>query len=440
MTNSSKLCKLLQVCSLCLLVFVQIEATEIPLDHPNIVYEGSPFIKITRDSVAFPRHTDSVLSLKQWVSDFDGERGKTTTGIALKISTTSPHCEIEFIRRAGYNIFGKFYIRIDREWQPQAVNFSPNGNDKFIIRPEIPPDEAEHLIEIFLPPFANLVLKRIHLTQGHEPLALPTPSQPLYAAIGNSITHGMGQHNTAETFAFQLAEKMDWKLFNFAVGGSTVSTTMATMITDTVPHLDHITILYGYNDFYYAETPLTEFKQELTELIQIYRLAYPIAQIYVISPLVSIHLNSRSGTQKLIDYQEGVDDLVQALILEGDFDLHLIKGRSMTQTSQLSDGIHLSPEGAAMFADSLHVKINSYNDLTHIAESDRSTALKYSLLDRRLHIFEGQAILVNTRGSVLSSKVTHGRDGPARYYDLTEGIYFLKLDQQVEKIIVRPVN
>ena len=344
-----------------LLMFLAIVwAKDLDLTHANIFYQGASFSNISSNKILFQRHSDSALAGKQWIIGFDATRARTTSGIGIKFITKSSKFSMTFQRESGYNLFGQFAILIDGQ-DSKRINFNPKASGVIKIDYTLPTDGQEHTVEVYLPPFANVSLSKISIDDNSQ-LEIQIPAQTQkYLAIGNSISHGMGQHNTIETFPYLLAQANNWELQNLAVGGSSTSLTMANMVRDEIPEVHHITMMYGYNDFYYKEYSVDEFKSLYLEFIQTIRQKHLNTKIYAISAIVSKNSSSKSGKAHLLDFQTAVDTLVDSLIQAGDQNLFLIKGREITRLEDLSDGIHLSKKGARAFADSLILQVKKFN-------------------------------------------------------------------------------
>ena len=135
--------------------------------------------------------------------------------------------------------------------------------------------------EIVLPTFCGVDFTGIEIDGNSDLNKIKQEQKPVYVAIGNSITHGVGQNGAGFlTYPFLLAQNKNWVLYNLAVGGSKISWPVARLIENK--KVDVITILWGYNDWNSTFTIENEIKPYYKKLITKLRKIQPDAKIYCI--------------------------------------------------------------------------------------------------------------------------------------------------------------
>jgi len=215
--------------------------------------------------------------------------------------------------------------------------------------------------EITLPSFSNPKLKSLTLEDGSRLEKVDRSNKKVYVAIGDSITHGVGQDSATHlTYTYLLANKLDMKYYNFAVGGGKISIPVGRQLKD-IKKIDLITILIGYNDWVFDGKTPTTYTAKYRKLIEAIRVNHPETEIHCITLLYTRNTKSRKTgtTYQPADYRNALISLVKELQTEGDKHIHLIKGDSITSEKNLrgpampKDMVHLGIKGAAMFAEEL---------------------------------------------------------------------------------------
>jgi lysophospholipase L1-like esterase len=210
--------------------------------------------------------------------------------------------------------------------------------------------------EIVCPSYARVVLTGLQIEADSTLTPVPAECRPRYAAFGDSITHGFGQHPTSEdTYPWLLASIRRWELFNLAVSGSKVTPEIGAML-DAEP-LDVVTILWGQNDWN-SSNNLPLFVNRYGQLVSNIRAAHPRVGIYCITLTASVsEAPAVDNGYTRESYRQAVRDIVSERQADGDANLFVLEGLDLTTTDDLLDGIHLSREGAARFAERLAAAI-----------------------------------------------------------------------------------
>lgn len=322
----------------------------IPLDNPNISYDGVFYPDISSSKVVFNRHLASMKD--NWESGIAGEWINqwviTQTGIRIRFKTASPTIEVSFVQRTdggtiGVNPTNGFAVFVD------GVNTEIFSSLSFTIKNPTP--DIAKTFEISLPNLWSVDFTELSLVDGYTLDALATLNKPVYVSIGNSITHGTGQYvSSAKTYPFLLAKEKGWNLYNLAVAGARLGWAMA--LNTKGKKIDVITVLIGFNDWKYSTTPLSTHEIMYGRLIDSLRAYHPIAQIFCITPLVTKE-TVHNAPYNIQEFRNMVTKVVVNKQSK-DTKLCLISGPSISDTSMLAkDNIHLSVLGAKKLSDNL---------------------------------------------------------------------------------------
>jgi lysophospholipase L1-like esterase len=325
--------------------------TTISLDDPNLHYDGAFYNVESPTLVTFNRHSPTIYNntesgiygtwIYQWVI--------TQTGIRIRFKTSSPSIKFTFQQRSGggtigvtpTNGFGVFADSVFIESFSSlifTINNPNPGNSTFY--------------EVTLPNLWAVDLIGMELATAYS---LDNPgvlAKPVYAALGDSKTHGTGQYvATHKTYPFLLASLMKWDLHNMAVAGSSTGWAMALNVKGK--QVDKVTMEFGYNDWKYLSESLASRQTQYGKLIDSLRCYLPNANIYCITPIVTTDV-SGAAPYTIEDFRTMVERIVN-LRKQIDSKLFLIPGPSVSDFTMLASGdpVHLSESGAQTLADNL---------------------------------------------------------------------------------------
>lgn len=327
-------------------------ADQIYPNDPRIEWTGAAFAKTSTELVEFCRFSDACLVSTE--SYFKVANAKTTTGVVIRFTTTSAKVTARFRVLPGENRGSRFGIRQNGRLITEKSFSKTESNPALEILSEAPGTAVTY--EILMPIFSNCGLTGLDVSDSTL-IANPVRTRPVYAAIGDSITHGTGQTATAETYPWLLSNRMGWTLNNLAVGGARVSPSVGNDLKGR--KIDVITIMLGFNDWNIVNDPAV-YRANYSALLEHIRMHQADATIFCITPLPSSRTKSPGANvvTSLEPYREVVRRLVESRISTGDRRLHLIEGPSVATIADLSkDGTHLSVTGAAHVADSLEAAI-----------------------------------------------------------------------------------
>lgn len=161
----------------------------------------------------------------------------------------------------------------------------------------------------------------------------------VFAAAGDSITHGFSAIKTTDTWAYGLAEDLGRQLVSLGYGSRTAVATDANALIGT--GADRVTYMIGYNNFA-AQSNVAAFQAQVEGWIANARAALPAAKLYIISPIYSPNTN----TIPLSSYRTAVQAAEAAA---GDAETYFVDGLSLMSNSndRLADGVHPNDTGAA---------------------------------------------------------------------------------------------
>ncbi|MDB9744261.1 SGNH/GDSL hydrolase family protein [Fibrobacterales bacterium] len=340
--------------SLALLVSLIHSMVKIPLNDTRIKFEGVYYPQISDSIVILNRHLDTMKNfsesgisggwIQQWV--------KTQTGVRVRIKTSSPRVKFEFSQREGGGVIGAVPSSGFTIFSADSVIAKFSSLD-FIL--EHPNPEVSQVFELSLPNLWAVNFTGLSLDKGYSLEALPELNNPVYVAIGNSITHGTGQYvSSAKTYPYLLAQKKDWNLYNLAVAGAGMGWGIA--LNTKNQKVDVISVLIGFNDWKYKAFPIEHYQTIYSRLLDSLRSFHPMAQIYAISPLVTKETEYAAP----FTIQE-MRNMMSSVVKEKqrkDSSLCMINGPEISNISMLSDLVHLNENGARQLSENLTDEMN----------------------------------------------------------------------------------
>lgn len=323
-------------------------AVHVQPNDSHIEWTGAPFAKVGPTLVEFRRFSDDCLA--NAAAFLRESKATTTTGVVIRFTTTSSRVTASFRVLPGDNRgswFGIYQNGVRTAEMKVDKSKSTFGLDLVSVAAGSPVT-----FEIVMPIFSNCGLTGLDLSDGAL-LRNPELSRPVYAAMGDSITHGTGQDATWQTYAWIVAQDKGWTLENLAVGGSRVTPPIGDDLKGR--KIDVISILIGYNDWNIVNDPVV-YRTNYELLLAKIRKHQPRAAILCITPLYSSK-SKPSGpgiTETLDPYREIVRSLVRTRSAQGDDRIFLIEGLSLSDAADVSkDGVHLSIPGAGRVAGRL---------------------------------------------------------------------------------------
>lgn len=348
-----------------LLFLCSLQAKTIPLNHPNIQVMGANYVYPSVEKLHYCRFSEVTLNAPLQNKMFNPENAKTNSGIKIRFKTASPFVNLTFMPQAGSNRGSEFAVLQNGELAGK-FDFKGEASKKEMILKIINIyTEQETLFEVVLPSLSNVALTKLEIDDLQELGACTPERRPIYLALGNSITHGVGQGSASYlTYPYLLAENLGFDYYNLAVGGAKISQAIATQ-TAEMPQADIITILIGYNDLHFNNKTVAEYTSSYQAYLSEIRKNQPNARIFCIS---LTHTRSTGNEKTRVtpdDYRKALKTIVETFQSNGDDKLVFVAGDKITSEANLNldnpeDRTHMSIKGAAMFADELNKIINQW--------------------------------------------------------------------------------
>ena len=266
------------------------------------------------------------------------QNGQTQTGVLIKFTTNSNFIKVKFTETKGARWGTDYGVWVDGIW------FNSYANHSFTMQKPVGKDFVTWEIT---PSLMNAVdLTSIEIENGSQLIKNQAFTQPQYFAIGNSITQGVGQGNAGyKSYPFLFGKKMGYETYNLGVGGSKVSWKVATELENR--KADLITVLWGYNDWYFVGETAATYRSTLLALINKIREYQPNTALVCISLIGTENPTPTSGV-KIEEYRTVVEQLVAERKAAGDKNIFLLDGS--TVKVELMDKVHPSVKGAANMA------------------------------------------------------------------------------------------
>ncbi len=329
---------------------------EVSLLDPNICWEGVIESELTGSdelrTFRFPKNyaTTDVSGY------YTALRAASSAGVVMKIKTSSPTVDVSFaedLTWAGDVFWHRIAVYKDGVYQFNTNNFDINLTN---------PGGASVEWKFILPVYTQMNLKSIQLEPGNslEPID-DCDTKPVYLAIGNSITMGVGvtENDSRHTYSRLIADSEGYELYNWGIGGSKVYEGILDNLSSGIQP-DLITILWGYNDVHYSgnDNYLTNntFPQYEAILDTLCR-RFPSAKVMAILPTYTTNpTNTAARTIPILS--DGELAIIQSLQSKYS-NLCYINGWDYTDVSGLNDAVHLNDNGNASLAAGVIANLNS---------------------------------------------------------------------------------
>lgn len=327
----------------------------------KLVVKGANYIDKSGEHLQWSRFSEEVLSLPSTQSMFNADKARTNSGVRLCFRTSSDKVRLTFMPQPGDNRGASFAVNQNGQ-QTQTIDY----NSKESIQPMLFEIENQHPgkitdFEVVMPSWANVALSTMELWGDQVLEELVDARQPVYLAIGNSITHGVGQGSASYlTYPYLVAKSLGYDYYNLAVGGAKVSQPIAEMSSE-LPKADVISILIGYNDLIFNGKSVEQYIAAYSTFLATIRKNHPLADIYCITLTYTTSEQSEKTGITPDDYRTALRNFIYHEQSKGDKRLFLIEGDKITSVKNLradnpQDKVHFSIDGAELFAKEL-VKI-----------------------------------------------------------------------------------
>lgn len=294
------------------------------------------------DVIKLNRFSDEVIEQMRLSN---GYFERTQPCVSIEFATNSKVVKVDFEKNSYPVDWGiDIGIYANQQFVKKEVSAS-----FFLEKPE---GEGDFITwKLLLPIMCTLDFKGITIEREATLLELSETHKPVLAAIGNSMTHGVGTGSSSyESYPFLVADSLGFDIYNLAVGGSKVSPAVANEIDRINPDL--ITVLWGFNDWYYVRNHAL-FENQYEELLRNIRASQPK------KPLILINLLNTDAclSHEFVDiseYRTSIKRMYADRKAAGDNNIYLIEFGEV----DLMDGIHPSVDGAMQMAKEIVRMIN----------------------------------------------------------------------------------
>lgn len=276
----------------------------------------------------------------------------------------------------------------------------------------------------------------IDIESGHTIGNSSCNSKPIYVAIGNSITMGVGltDNDSKDAYSRFIADSLKYELYNWGIGGSKVHDTVYTNLRNSSLKPDLITILWGYNDVHYSlddnhftTSTFPKYENLLTSVLQ----NYPSACVMAILPTFSNN-TTNTTTRTLANLEAGQLNIINALQTTYP-NLDYMQGSNYTTALSLADDVHLNNDGNISIAKGVISELSCGTfTSTLIADSENKFQVYPNPTNGIINLDKPQQYEVLD----LSGKIIQKSFGEK--IDLTgieRGIYLVKVNATIYKII-----
>ncbi|MBL4699758.1 MAG: hypothetical protein JKX85_00735 [Phycisphaeraceae bacterium] len=329
----------------------------VPLDSQEITFKGARYIEYgkpyaspseqTGPQFVMPlRFSQPVLKTPIKVSRFNSQTAQWSAGIELHLVTDSTNIVIAFkiqpARRGRPGICQVYQDnRLLKDYPIKSAK--KNKNAQIHIKSA---DDKKHHYRIMLPATMALQITSLQIDKGSKLDKVSLPSKPIYVAMGDSITHGSAGIDgiTTKSFAYLLATKLNYDLYNLGIGGGRVSPMLGTMLKDW-KKIDLITLLIGYNDLSWAGVPVANYQKYYLDLLTEIRKSHPNTPLFCLTlTFTKLKKSPKTGITPE-EYRNVVRSLVKTFQQQGDKNIHLVEGEPLTDISGLNDPVHFNTKG-----------------------------------------------------------------------------------------------
>ncbi len=318
----------------------------IPASARKIHYGGSVQLVQQGDSVLLNRHSEALFAKAD--CRINRDKAITSSGIYIEFESDSQSVEMLFSDQEK-GTYRTPLLGVYKDGEPQEVISMRDG----VV---LTNDSGERVTwRVYMPIMYSCSFNGLVVDQGSKLYKVRGSKSPVYLAIGDSITHGVGQAGVSsdKTYAGILASIKGWNMYNVAVGGSQITPSIADEFSDL--KADYITILWGYNDWNSGSCTLDEIEERYSKLLTKLRANQKRAEIFVVTPTYTKTIERKNGdTQTPISMvKERQERVVKAMQSAGDRKIHLIDGAKISKAEDLKDVVHFNTPGAESFGTKL---------------------------------------------------------------------------------------
>lgn len=383
--------------------------TSITPDNANLYYHGTLSEDINSSRAILHRFSDKFLT--------DGSDGSwnevkahTQSGITIEFKTNSPVVTMKFSELAGSEQrANNFAVFKDGELYQDGIT-----DDVFTFT-NFAEDNAVWTVS--LPNFNGIQFDGLDVVDGYSLELVLQEAKPQYFAIGNSITHGIGQENSSHlTYPYLIADSLGYDLHNLGIGGSKISEQILENLVGQTP--DIITVLWGYNDVnaWPELDAVGGTFDTYTSLLDSILKSQPQAKVFAIMQTpthTTVGSNNPAGNDNTIAELRTEQEAI-ITTLQGTYsNLFIVESHDyVSYPAGLNDDVHLNTLGAYELAMGLITEINNTSvdvtqDITLVAGWNLIST-NVEVLDQTIEsVFNGLDILVVKSANAFWSSANH---------------------------------
>ena len=333
----------------------QVAMTPVSILEPNICWEGVLESEITTGGELRNFRFLKSYSTNSLSGYYAAERASSSAGIIMKIKTASPTLNLNFSE--DLNWAGDVFNHKISVFKDDIYEFSTNDFNISLSNSGL--DAVEW--KLIMPTYTQINLKSIDVENGYAIESTNCNDKPIYVAIGNSITMGVGLvgNESRDAYSRFIADSLGYELYNWGIGGSKVHDTVYTNLRNSILKPDLITVLWGYNDVHYSSndnhfntSTFPKYENLLVSVLQ----NYP--NVCVMAILPTFTNNSENTIQRTVSNLElGQLNIINSLQLTYP-NLNYMKGTDYTSSISLADDVHLNNDGNKSLAKGVISELN----------------------------------------------------------------------------------
>jgi lysophospholipase L1-like esterase len=328
--------------------------TILPGDE-RIHVEGLNYTVPIQEKLILQRFRPDILQIPSHKLGVNPDKARNPSGGIIAFSTDSPSWTARFhvsnsnYMGTGFGIFENGQHVEEFKFNPKTESIELNVNSNSM---------GASNYEIALPSYSTIEFLGLELDPNHDLKEQCQADRPVYVALGDSISHGVGQDGFGhKTWPFLLSRRLDMELFNLAVGGGKISIPVAQMLEDW-SKIKLVTILVGYNGLHFNRKSPDQYRRDYDQLLDTIRKNHPITTIVCISLLYTKKPVSEKTGHTADDFRDALESLIRERQLT-DPNLIFIPGEEISSEKNLradnpQDPVHLGIEGAAMLAEEVY--------------------------------------------------------------------------------------
>lgn len=276
---------------------------------------------------------------------------------------TPTGCSLRMVTDARKIAFGIRVIDTPRDWGSFVVRCEGEVIGLFE-RPDFAPGQCHsdidlagngsmREIEVLPPHLIDFLFESISIDGQLADMPAPAARKPVWLAIGDSITQGMNARRSDLTYVQRVCDALSIAAWNLGIGGAQMDLSLFEWALSRRPW-KIVTVALGGNDFIVGK-PLDEFRRDTRGMADAVAAAAPGAHLVMITPVPIVKAGFGQGIS-LDEYRAAIASVAAGARQP----CTLVDGHTIVDTDKdhhTSDGVHLSDNGFAVYAERLAPRI-----------------------------------------------------------------------------------